>query len=475
MTVKVQIDASEFLQALEEHLDEKCKEICDQIKVDAKRTVAFKDETGALRKSIKVKKSKFEGGGYIVKAGGRGAMQCIFGGDTRVVTEHRGPLGISSVKVGDKVLTQTGEYRSVVSKHSFPAVDKPDLIDMVVYDVNKCSKHHHKLTVTDDHKMLVFREGKNQWIKAGDLVLTDKLFIRKRMAKNKGTGCSKKCAFCGEMFGSGVNGIRARKESVYCTIKCRDAAYATDMNPHIGSKRSDESKKRMSVKRLEMISENPGLHPNRLAGGQKQTRIEKEVEAWLKDGGRKYVSQYEVNSLFLDFYLPDENIVYEVDGGYWHKDQKKDIERDKKILEAIDGVKIFHIHFIVGDSAKGIDINPIENVFYIPCNPGISTFVNVDLFENTHIISLTKKRYDKGQTKLYDLSIEGVHSFFANGVLTSNSWLVEHGHGGPHPAPARPYLKPALDKNIAFAKRKLSEKMSEPGYTKPPSTFGLDD
>ena len=75
MTVTVNIDASEFLQALEEHLDEKCKEICGQIKADAKQTVAFKDITGNLRKSIKIKKSKFEGGGYIVKAGGRGAMQ----------------------------------------------------------------------------------------------------------------------------------------------------------------------------------------------------------------------------------------------------------------------------------------------------------------------------------------------------------------------------------------------------------------
>jgi HK97 gp10 family phage protein len=32
------------------------------------------------------------------------------------------------------------------------------------------------------------------------------------------------------------------------------------------------------------------------------------------------------------------------------------------------------------------------------------------------------------------------------------AWLVEHGHGGPHPAPAHPYLRPALDKNISAAK-----------------------
>ena len=464
MTVRVEIDLTKFEETLETFLDENCRDIANAIKKDAKRTVAFKDKSGKLRKSIKTKKSKFEGGGYIVKAGGRGAMQCILGGDTRVVTEHRGPLGISSVKIGDMVLTQTGEYRKVVDKQSFPAVEKPDLIEMVIYDVNKCSINHHNLTVTEDHKMLVARDGKNQWIKAGNLVLTDKVFIRKRIAHNKGSGCVKKCAFCGEKFGSLINGTRARKESIYCTMKCRNLAYATDLNPNIGSKRSEESKKRMSKKRIEMIAKNPSLHPNRLVNSKKQTRIENEVECWLKDSGRKYIFQYEISSLFLDFYLPDENIVYEVDGGYWHKDQNKDIKRDIKILKSIDGVKIFHIHFIVGDSAKGFKTNPIKNVFYISCNPGISTFVNIDLFENTKIISLTKKRYDKGQARLYDLSVDGVHSFFANGVLTSNSWLVEHGHlggeGQPFPdgAPPHPYLKPALDKNINLAKQKFGVK-----------------
>jgi len=456
-TVTFEMYTEGFEQELEKYLDEKAMKIANNIKRDAKATAAFIDRSGRLRASIKRKKSKFEDGGYMVKAGGKGSMQCIFGGDTRVVTERKGPLGISSVKVGDMVLTQTGEYRKVVAKQSFPAVEKPDLIEMVVYDVNKCSIPHHKLTVTEDHKMLATRDGKNQWIKAGDLALTDNLFIRKRIAKNKGTGCNRKCAFCGQVFGTWVDGNRARKESIYCTMKCRDLAYATDMNPNIGSKRSEESKKRMSKKRIAMIAENPGLHPNRLAGATRQTKIEKEVEDWLKDSGRKYIYQYEIDSLFLDFYLPDENIVYEVDGGYWHKDQEKDIKRDRKIIKVIKDVKIFHIHFIVGNSAKNLKTNPIENVFYIPCNPGMSTFVNTDLFENTHIISLNKKRYDKGQTRLYDLSIEGVHSFFANGVLTSNSWLIEHGH--PQKQNPHPFLKPALDRNIKLAIDTFNEGM----------------
>jgi HK97 gp10 family phage protein len=36
-----------------------------------------------------------------------------------------------------------------------------------------------------------------------------------------------------------------------------------------------------------------------------------------------------------------------------------------------------------------------------------------------------------------------------------HAWLVEFGHGGPKPAPAHPYLKPALDKNINAAIREF--------------------
>ena len=81
MTVKVNIDCSEFNVELEKYLDENARDICIQIRKDAKAGTyssshgKFKDISGRLRKSIKIKKSKFEGGGYLTKAGGKGAMQ----------------------------------------------------------------------------------------------------------------------------------------------------------------------------------------------------------------------------------------------------------------------------------------------------------------------------------------------------------------------------------------------------------------
>lgn len=55
-----QID--EVMEAIQANL----KEVAEVVKVEAQTTSVFADKTGTLRKSIKLKKSKFEDGGYIV-------------------------------------------------------------------------------------------------------------------------------------------------------------------------------------------------------------------------------------------------------------------------------------------------------------------------------------------------------------------------------------------------------------------------
>ena len=71
--VEVKIDTSQFEKELSDYLIENAEIIARQIAADAKATTAFKDDTGELRKSIKARKSKFEDGGWIVKAGSKKA------------------------------------------------------------------------------------------------------------------------------------------------------------------------------------------------------------------------------------------------------------------------------------------------------------------------------------------------------------------------------------------------------------------
>ena len=117
----VNIDTKDFEQRLQEHLDEKCKEIAIQIKKDAKTGTylsarKFKDLSTRLRKSIKIKKSKYDDGGYIVKAGGRGAMQAwlIEHGHAGVTPAHKrippypylGPALRRNIKFAEGVLKE---------------------------------------------------------------------------------------------------------------------------------------------------------------------------------------------------------------------------------------------------------------------------------------------------------------------------------------------------------------------------------
>ena len=86
-TVTFEMYTEGFEQELEEYLDDKAMQIADKIKRDAKATTAFIDKSGRLRRSIKRRKSKFDGGGYMVKAGGKGAMQAWL-----IEHGHAGPL-----------------------------------------------------------------------------------------------------------------------------------------------------------------------------------------------------------------------------------------------------------------------------------------------------------------------------------------------------------------------------------------------
>lgn len=52
-------------------VDKALQKTADFVRDDAKTTAQFVDKTGNLRKSIRRRKSKFEGGGYIVVATGK--------------------------------------------------------------------------------------------------------------------------------------------------------------------------------------------------------------------------------------------------------------------------------------------------------------------------------------------------------------------------------------------------------------------
>uniref|UniRef100_B8DS59 Phage protein, HK97 gp10 family n=1 Tax=Nitratidesulfovibrio vulgaris (strain DSM 19637 / Miyazaki F) TaxID=883 RepID=B8DS59_NITV9 len=67
-SVTVDIPDEAVAEQVRAMLEPELEMLAERIASDARNRAAFTDRTGKLRKSIKARKSKFEGGGYIVVA-----------------------------------------------------------------------------------------------------------------------------------------------------------------------------------------------------------------------------------------------------------------------------------------------------------------------------------------------------------------------------------------------------------------------
>lgn len=380
---------------------------------------------------------------------------CILGSRVKVRTK-KGLKGIGQIKVGDYVLTQNGKFKKVIQTNRFPASEKPNMVTIVSeYRKNK----NHKITLTDDHKVLVCRNGLNKWVKAIDIKLTDELYSPIKIPHNKGIWKdSLICEVCGKEF-------KRQPKRKHCSQKCKMIAW-NENHPHIGMKRTEETKRKLKEIQKRRAIERPETLPNHNI--KKITSHEKQIIRWLDVIGVEYETQYFINGYWVDFYVPDLKMIIEADGGHWHQDQKKDIDRDKKIRKSLaDDWVILHFHFTKDPIV--IHPNPIENVHYILCNDSINSYADLKTFKKIKIIDIINWKWEKSKKKrasrvpmLYDIGVQDVHSYVASGIIVSNSIHEKGGTitGNPYlifrigpfwykkrsvTIPARPFLEPALE------------------------------
>ena len=58
------------------------------------------------------------------------------------------------------------------------------------------------------------------------------------------------------------------------------------------------------------------------------TNLERKYYLMLKDLNVFYVAQYKLEGRFYDAYLPDQNVLLEFDGSFWHKTKEEDCKYD---------------------------------------------------------------------------------------------------------------------------------------------------
>lgn len=96
-----------------------------------------------------------------------------------------------------------------------------------------------------------------------------------------------------------------------------------------GRIKTEETKRKISEKRIKYMQDNPGPYTN--------TKPELEVKKILEDNNINYEHQKYVGNKLFDFYLPDYNLLIEVDGVFYHgkgikdEDLKYDIQKGIRI------------------------------------------------------------------------------------------------------------------------------------------------
>ncbi len=347
---------------------------------------------------------------------------------------------IQDIKLGMKVLTHRDRYRKVVevSRKSYIG----DFVQIYFYNKNK-----KRITCTNDHPILVNGEWKRaDQIKQGDKlsIIAKKCPICGVLMPFKRNYCSGSCASINanasiwsdpkqhervsrqnHIFGKGkmlkkLHEHRMRTDSKYRKRFCLSGSLAHKLYFSI-----PENYERM-VQQNRKTAEHPDWgwrNKERLEEALKaahraigrnhlgKTFLEKKIEWWLNKEGINYEPQKYFNNgdrrFWVDFYLPDYNLIVEADGEFWHKKKSDVKERDNELKKVFTG-QILHF--------KGNDI--LNNFGY--CEKLIETAIaSQNCFIEVDVIKTRKWTVGRVQP-VYNLTVEEDHSYTANGIVVHN-------------------------------------------------------
>jgi G:T-mismatch repair DNA endonuclease (very short patch repair protein)/endogenous inhibitor of DNA gyrase (YacG/DUF329 family) len=131
------------------------------------------------------------------------------------------------------------------------------------------------------------------------------------------------CPICGKTFKQSKNAKRQKKT---CSHECASALMARVRNKHI-TLTCQYCGKKYSVHNCEKdrskYCSRPCLALGKLVEGQSNTLPERLTAKKLKEMDIKYILQYPIDRMKVDFYLPETNTVLEVYGDYWHGNPEK--------------------------------------------------------------------------------------------------------------------------------------------------------
>jgi very-short-patch-repair endonuclease len=362
---------------------------------------------------------------------------CFTSRNAHIYTEHAGYLRIDKVKIGDKVLTHTGKFKTVLDtleNWTKPYNGKMIKVFFEGTRKNNGKKHWRRgqsLSVTPEHQFLTSRG----WVEARNLTQNDELM---QLFSN--------CSGCGsEMPIKWGADKRNTLEGVFCSRKC--SANFQWKNPAHKENISNKSTQQMT----EFAKNNPERMAELMLMANDATReLIKNGEFWAqKEENKEFLAIHraKLNSLMprtskeeiifiekikevyptlasqqlmhkwvVDGVIEDLKVILEYDGGGHYLPvlskkmtmenfMKKQAGRDNYLSKCGYHVLRYGPGYDIGMVVKDIERvskNSLGKYFYKP-------------------LKINKLEYGQASMqKLYDLTVEDDESFVVNGIVSHN-------------------------------------------------------
>lgn len=341
----------------------------------------------------------------------------ITDGRTPVLTDN-GYKPIKDVEVGDYVLTHKGRFRKVLNtiKGFVPDRSYPYRDFYKIYFTIKGNKNRKQqvLNLTAEHKVYTQRG----WVEVRNLHKEDKLIKLLKPCSNPncdnmvdfGTRYKKTCSIDCEKEISKINCIKIFEGENSEVVK--DKISKTISNLWKNTDKYNNVDKTLRSESFRIKNSERMKNGGAISAMKSAFNPTSKIQQKLFNRVKKYYPDAELEFSFfgksLDIAIPSLKVNIEYDGSMWHKDLKKDEERDSFIKSKGWHVLRYRDHFpkvqVLLDDVTRVSSNSCDKYS----------------FEEIEIDKIEKGKISIGNTKLWDIEVEEDESFIAKGVVIHN-------------------------------------------------------
>ncbi len=370
-------------------------------------------------------------------------INCFIDPQVPILTSQ-GYKHIGKIKIGDKVLTHTGKFRKV-TKLLENKKYKGEVIKIGVgwKYTTKQQEKEETITVTPEHPILTSKG----WKKACDLNKYDKIIVSAEHCKNCGElhpllFYRNKNKFCSSQCASKYNATKQYKDEYQHTIRSIKASKQMYREYANGTRDKYKITEKANKKCREMVANgNWILQKDLNRTGVPRTKEVKEKISYknslqrYKDEGIEYLTyenkfkgvleklniNYEwhrrIDNYEVDFYLPEYNLIIEIDEHV--KNSKYDKEREQHLKNQKHSIlRIMNTQIEI---LEQIDLNPINNFYDLIGEAQKISMNHLGLYDFMELeISSIKKWVLQSSKKLYNFAVDKDESYIAKGIVTHN-------------------------------------------------------